>query len=266
MDSKFTFIILVVITVAFLSLSMMVSMDTDRIKGVCEPEQETVTDAQGWALACAAMMMEKNHIRHDTLATGTITPELTTNTRNILGNWWGVRTRIELLETLERIDIHGGNRKSFEEKGRTVSDMSEEQFEEALENCGNDRGKRQELETARKYYKQLGDKSIIGWDYTRYVALCRWGYTAEFLTEEEAWDRIMPVAKKLQKTFDSWDDFGNNYLIGRQFWSYKQTRESGGDFKKAYHRLTTSAHSPWKKYPWDMDLSGNNVTNQQARQ
>jgi hypothetical protein len=80
---------------------------------------------------------------------------------------------------------------------------------------------------------------------------------AGYLTEDEAWDRIMPAAALLQKTFDSWKDFGENYLIGRQFWSYEQTKKEGQVFRDIYRKLLANSSSPWNRNPWDMELSMN---------
>jgi Protein of unknown function (DUF1266) len=44
-----------------------------------------------------------------------------------------------------------------------------------------------------------------------------------YLAEDEAWEKIMPAAAKLHATFSSWKELGENYLIGREFWSYEQT-------------------------------------------
>jgi len=113
----------------------------------------------------------------------------------------------------------------------------------------------EEIKIAKRYYKELGEKSLLGWDYSRYICLCRWGYMVGYISEDEAWEKIMPVAKMLQKKFDSWEYLGRNYLIGRQFWSYKHTKESGYLFDDAYFRLLDMPSSPWNKYPWDMDLT-----------
>jgi hypothetical protein len=64
----------------------------------------------------------------------------------------------------------------------------------------------------------------------------------------------MPVAQKLQNTFDSWEDIGCNYLIGRQYWSYKESMEDGNRCEDAVQRLVDIPSSPWNKYPWKMDL------------
>jgi hypothetical protein len=101
----------------------------------------------------------------------------------------------------------------------------------------------------------LGDKSLWGWDYSRDICLCRWGYMAGYITEEEAWKRIMAVARILQSKFASWEDLGRNYLIGRQFWSYKHTEEGEYLYEDAFMRLFDMPSSPWNKYPWDLPLS-----------
>ena len=65
----------------------------------------------------------------------------------------------------------------------------------------------------------------------------------------------MPVAKMLQETFDSWEDLGRNYIIGRQFWSYKETKKGNYRYEDALQRLLDMQSSPWNKYSWDIDLS-----------
>ena len=98
-------------------------------------------------------------------------------------------------------------------------------------------------------------KSILGWDYARYVSLCGWGYVVGFMTEDEAWERIMPVAITLQDTFDSWEDLGRNHVLGREFWSWQSTQSRGELTKKAYKKLCTHTGSPWRRISWDLDLS-----------
>ena len=65
---------------------------------------------------------------------------------------------------------------------------------------------------------------------------------------------IMPVAKDLQKTFDSWEDLGSNYLIGRSYWSYEEQEKSGDATQDAFDRLVDMKSSPWNIYAWDMNL------------
>ena len=106
----------------------------------------------------------------------------------------------------------------------------------------------------RKNHRVLGGKGILAWDLVRYIALCRWGYLAGYLTETEAWDHIMPAARRLQLAFDSWRDLQSNFLIGREYWSLQETQSKGARFQAIYERFTRDPNSPWNTNPWTMDL------------
>ena len=77
-----------------------------------------------------------------------------------------------------------------------------------------------------------------------------------YLTEDEAWDRIMPAARRLQRTFDSWKDLGENYLIGREFWSQEETERNGPLYREVYQHLLDDSASPWNRCAWNLDLTG----------
>ncbi len=204
--------------------------------------------------------MERNHSRLDTLATAKITEVDVRDARELLDEWWGIRTKKELIDILSWLETEG-HRKSFEDVAKTVANLNDEQFNALVVVCGDNKQKTQELLVARKFSSQLGNKSILGWDYSRYINVCRWGYTAGLLSEQEAWEKIMPIARKLQSTFDSWEDLGCNYLIGRQFWSYKQTKEDSYLYEDAVQRLVDIPSSPWNKYPWNMNLDSDKDAN-----
>jgi hypothetical protein len=244
MKKKFTAGVVIVAVITFLMVFTIVSLNIAGIKGFSAPKQQQVTGAKGWAIGYAAMLMEKNHSRHDILAADEINFRTVLLTKIILSHFWGVRNQTELLKTLAWLDEQGGHRKLFDIIGKDVSNMGEEQFQSVLAMYGADMEKKQKLIIARQYYKQLGKKSILGWDYTRCIALCRWGYTVGYITEQQAWDKIMPIARKLQKTFDSWEDLGENYLIGRQFWSYSDTQDTGDLFVAAFNRLKQKKTAP----------------------
>ena len=98
---------------------------------------------------------------------------------------------------------------------------------------------------------RLGTKSIVGWDFTRYISVCRWGYAAGYFTEPEAWARIIPAARIIRHTFTSWRELGENYMIGRHYWSPEQ---NGHLYRRALERLLTDPASPWNRLPWDVDF------------
>ena len=213
-------------------------------------------DAKMWALACSALLVEAVHGRHDLLGADLRTPRNIEKTKEFLAfeEGWAIENKSDLFECFKEID-RGGSRVDFEHWGTLLQTLSEQEYEMIQRQHQDDLEVLQSIRIAKEYYEKLGPKSIIGWDYGRYICLCRWGYMAGYLTEEQAWVEIIPVAKMLQKTFDSWEDLGRNYLIGRQFWSYENTQKEGYFYEDAFQRLIDMKSSPWVKYPWDMDLT-----------
>lgn len=215
---------------------------------------------KGWALGCAAALTERNHDRHDLLAGGGVNENNIRDKKELLGGSWGINSRAGLFDTLRQIE-HGGHRKKFEDWGRSLQTLSEQKYQELLQKYQNNQELLQRIRIAKRHYEKLGSRSLLGWDYTRYICLCRWGYVVGYISEEEAWKKIIPVAKMLQKAFDSWEDLGRNYIIGRQFWSYEETKKTGYLFEDAYQRLLDMPSSPWNKYAWDMDLTDRKTVN-----
>jgi hypothetical protein len=205
-----------------------------------------------WALGCAAVLTEKNHDSHTLLGGCPLTQTDKADKRRILSEGWGINSREDLFKTLEWIDREG-HRVPFEETARLLSHVNQKRYQMLLRKADN-LEVQNKLRIVRQNSKRLRSKSLYGWDYSRGICLCRWAYVAGFITEEEAWERIMPMALLLQERFDSWEDLGRNYLIGRQFWSYEETQKAGWEFEDAVQRLLDMQSSPWNRYPWKMSL------------
>ncbi len=202
-------------------------------------------------------LTERNNQRHDLLGGSELTQAEITRWKRVLSEWWGIRNKQDLLKALEWID-RGGHRKDFEKLGAYVALLNDNQLEEALVKAGQDGQSKHELDTVINYYGKFHRQSLLAWDYGRYITLCRWGYLVGNLTEEEAWSRIMPPAIKLQETFESWNELGENYLVGREFWSYEQTKRDGQLYRDAYQYLLDASGSPWNLNPWKMQLGLSN--------
>jgi hypothetical protein len=147
-----------------------------------------------------------------------------------------------------------GHRKGFDEMGRYVTAMTDAQFARAVTELQASPQSLHQVQVVRQYYSLLGSKSILAWDLIRYVSLCRWGYVVGYITDTEAWDQMMPVALRLQQTFDSWQDAQTDFLIGREFWSMDQSGQTGPSFRDIYERFLRESNSPWNTNPWNMDL------------
>jgi hypothetical protein len=208
-----------------------------------------------WIQATCAILTELNLRRHDLLG-GRLKTHVNdvANAKGILNNAWKIHDREGLLITLNWIDS-GGNRIEFNMLRDYLSELSADDIESLKKKYLNNDKIINKIEIVMKYHKQLGSKSLLGWDYARYVSLVGWGYVVGFLTYDEAWNQLMPVGRLLQQTFDSWEDLGNNYIIGRKYWSKSRTEEQGKQIDKIVQRLLTEPNSPWKRINWELDLA-----------
>ncbi len=206
-----------------------------------------------WALAASAVLCDYNGMRDDLLAGMSVTSENAGAEKTALVQWWSIHSRDDLLAALEWLDQEG-HRKTWDDEAAYLASLSQAQLQQVQSEAAKDPETKHQIEMVLKYAPTLGSKSLKGWDLSRYICLCRWGYLCGYLDEEEAWKHIMPVAAKLQATFSSWKELGENYLIGREFWSYEETKRSGDAISRVYQGLVDNSYGPWQFNKWDMDL------------
>jgi hypothetical protein len=210
---------------------------------------QTPTRAQkAWALAASAILAGFNHEPSNTLAAGGLKEEQKRSTRRLLEEWWSIGNREDLLGALSWIE-QGGHRQAFSALGARASQLGPDDLKKVVSRLDSEHAN--SVVVARRYYEKLGSQSITGWDFARYINLCRWGVQVGYLSEDEAWPRVMYAAGILQLTFSSWQEFGDDYLIGREFWSLHQTQKDGPAMRASYLRLLNDPRSPWNQIPWE---------------
>ncbi len=202
------------------------------------------------------MLASRNHMRFDSLAGCEINKFTIKSWKNLLQNAWDVNSRESLIEELEWLSKEGHSA-NFDELAEIIKYIERVPgptqfrlvYEEAIKSSEKFRAK---AAVVAKYAEFLDEKSLNGWDATRYICLCRWGFICGYLTEDETWEKIMSAARFLQRTFDSWEDLGTNYIIGREFWSPKNDERYL--VNDTYMRLLEMPASPWKELPWNLPL------------
>lgn len=204
-----------------------------------------------WALAATGILTEYNHERHDILEGVDRTEDNITKHENLLDYWWGIDSRDGLFFVLDWLE-QVGHRKRFDEMGQYMNTITDKEFNEMIRKLPVE--DRSSWKIVKRHWASLGVKSLIGWDFCRYIHLCRRGYLLGYLSEREAWDLILPKARFLQAAFDTWAELGENYLVGRQFWSLERTEASGEFFRQAYERLINDPGSTWNTIPWNLNL------------
>jgi tetratricopeptide (TPR) repeat protein len=108
-----------------------------------------------------------------------------------------------------------------------------------------------------KYKDKLEGKGLIGWDYIRLVRLSGLAYISGYISIEESYDIGIEAAKVIQKTYSSWDEATENYIIGRGFWSGEDPADTStvtGKMEEIRKDLLVYKGSPWNTLPWNLTL------------
>ena len=218
----------------------------------------TFYEQQLWVQATCAIVTEMNKGNHLILGGHYKTIEANVLcAKEILDKWWNINTKEELFSTLNWL-ANDGHRREFNELSEKLSTLSNGDILSLKKYYSKNTSILNKIKIVTEYKTKLGSKSILGWDYVRYVLLCGWGYTAGLMSKEEVWRQLMPVGQILQQTFDSWEDLGRNYIIGRRYWSKTQSDRQGELVENIYNKLISDSNSPWNRINWNLNLFPNN--------
>lgn len=93
----------------------------------------------------------------------------------------------------------------------------------------------------------ITEKDVIGWDIGRAAYLVRVGVEMKYLNSDEAWDYLEKAYQRAIRTFDTWEELGHSYIIGRCCWtSHPEERDVLG-FCNVVKWLLKHPESPWVK-------------------
>jgi hypothetical protein len=223
------------------------------------PVQNKLPRNRLWALALTAFLTTANNDRHDLLGFNDINENNKKIHLDLLKRDWSVNNREELLETIQKTE-NDGHAAGLKYIKQIIQETINEKGEFSIVTVYN------KYHLNSRYYNYLkftvinwnrfSNRTILSWDLGRAIALCRWGYSVGFLSEEDAWKKIMELARKVQTQYQSWEEFGYDYYMGRVFWA----SGFGDDINylvqtdKLYKELTGD-HGHWKNFEWNMNLN-----------
>ncbi|MDF7826638.1 DUF1266 domain-containing protein [Pontiellaceae bacterium B12227] len=222
-----------------------------------QAEKRYYTKAQKqWGLAASAVLAQRNS--RDLFSLRGVPDSEWEREKQIAflaGNGWRVDSREELLETMGSVR-DGGHRASFEEIEHQLNSWPKWFLKFRDTYFSEKAHSRSRVDFVKEHGDELDGVYLTGWDLGRLISLARWGVAAGYLEEDEAWEWIMPAAAEIQAAYSSWNDLGEAYLLGREFWSARAMQNDGYKFKRAVFWLRSNDHSPWMQFDWDLDLSG----------
>jgi len=216
-----------------------------------------LTKAQLWAISLAGIMTEINSSSRNALYADTMDERGRDTWLNVLSRDWGITTRQELFEMLDRLET-GGHAASFREIQEIVYELIKAEdsnlpIASVLDRYEWDETKYNRFRFVAANWDEYQYLTIKAWDFGRSISLCRWGYNAGFITEDEAWVRIFRIARKIQPLYRSWEEYGYDYLMGRLFWasSFEEEQSYFEWTEPIYNKLLNSY---WSWLDWNIDL------------
>lgn len=181
------------------------------------------SNLEAWALAMGAIRswIDRDHpeIFGQMYRSSSSTKEI----RERLASAWGSGSNREgLIALIQRMTPHGHN-DSFQEAAAIANSLTEAEMNDLI-SISSETDKYMWPYT-KALSEKWGEKGILAWDLSRMANLVQWGYTAGFLTYEEALALIEPAAQMTAETFCSWEEFYENYLDGYNWWARNNVLE-----------------------------------------
>lgn len=205
-----------------------------------------VSDTLRWFNASNSMLIYVNG--WDYQLYGGLEPNETSQeiAKQILDNSWGVTDKASADEIINWL-LSEGHRTEFAEEMEFLVECGIAEVEEGerasflYENFEISEEDAQSYANWFNKYEESGEDAASGWDYNRALSQLANFYLAGYYTLEEALDASMDVAKMIQGSFDSWDDYMESYFTGYEYWSEESSEERRG----VYEELQSAADNPF---------------------
>lgn len=208
--------------------------------------KEELPDTVRWFNASCAIMTEINGWDYNIFAGLKPSDSNQQVEREALEEWWGVTDRETADEVLCWV-LEEGHRSSFKEDVLYLEEIGLSDIDEQIRATFIFQNFDVTEEDAKFYagiydmYEEYGEEAMDAWDYCHGMNLISFYYLAGYYTEEEALDRSLEVAQKLQPLYDSWDSMIDSYLRGYEYWSANSSEER----RSIYENLLTREDNPY---------------------
>lgn len=135
---------------------------------------------------------------------------------NLSGGSWNIPDREKLVNTVLSMTYYGHDA-TFRNMAADVKLRTPEEREQI--SAASDVWPSYMWEYTEYLDNKWGERGIMAWDLFRMSNLVQWGYTAGYVTYEEALALLEPAATLLCENFFSWDEAYENYLDGYNWWA-----------------------------------------------
>jgi len=229
-----------------------------------DPPEQPLTPAQSWALALGAIYTQRDGYNPRVLGSGD-TVELA---QRSLSTAWKVHDRVSLATLLNGMNDRANAIIATNNLDKISSPLTADESTEYLHGSAKKvselmaKASRDPLtfrpsvslsedKSSTKGFLEEKKRSGLAWTLGCSVNLINIGYAAHYIDQDEAWDRLMDIARTAQANFGSWQEFSVNFLDYELVLQMKDRRSV------ACTELLLSpneANSPWNQNPWKTEL------------
>lgn len=180
--------------------------------------------------------------------------------KRALDSGWGITDHESAVSKANWL-FSGGHRKKYKQllkemKKYGLLKQTKEQVEDEAAMKGADID---EYVAAYEAYHEFGETALDAWDYCRLLQILGDCCQADYISLEECLDVSLEAAKKLQDTFDSWEDVCKSYLYGYFYWSHDSVQTEWR--WEIYEELKEMEDGPFSvPYDTELTVSWKNVT------
>ena len=180
------------------------------------------SNLEAWALPMGAMLAKLNQGSPAWFGLYRRSASTAKQSARVLsGSSWNIPERDDLVESVLSMTFYGHNATFFSaaEDARNLTAAEKAALDaQAASNPSFDWPPYM-WEFTSALDEKWGDRGILAWDLFRMSNLVQWGYSAGYVTYEEALLLLEPAATLLSENFSSWDEAYENYLDGYTWWS-----------------------------------------------
>jgi hypothetical protein len=214
------------------------------------PFGQRLTAAQKWSLAASGNLAAPSGIGFEALGA----PAPKGAIEEMLGRWWEVHDRAELLAALDSL-AGGRHSEQFRPIHAHLSSLSPAARRAWIESLPPE--DREGTRFVADHLSAFKNGRLIAWDQERLINLARAGFSVGWLDEATAWRHILPAAKRIQSEYGSWREMSDNYLAARTWWGGDD--ESAAEYRQAAERLAADPSGPWQTLAWNTPLDGPSI-------
>jgi hypothetical protein len=236
-----------------LSLSLAASPAGDKSAEQLEVPANVKIEAgtsRAWAMAACALPFQVGGLGHDLLSGVACDAQSVKSMRGRLEIEFKVKRRIELVNVLDEL-MENGRQAQFKQFMKEVRELKLTDAD--IDDIYKTEPQRILMRAIVKHAPRMSKEKdgILAYDCMRYMELCRYGYAAGYLTDEETWRRLDSMARKLQKAYTSFEQAGEIYSIGVEVFANEMTTRTSD----AFNLLKRDEKSPWKSVAWGLKLN-----------